>query len=96
MHGLKNWKNCMIPLSEVTDELIAKWNKICDERKPKCKCGKNAISHMDVCEDCYYEQLGDEIEAKIKKAKQKLIKELTKSGYTKDEITEIINKRFNT
>lgn len=62
MLGLKNWKNCMIPLSEVTDELIAKWNKICDERKPKCKCGKNAISHMDVCEDCYYEQLGDEIE----------------------------------
>ena len=57
---------------------------------------KNAISHMDVCEDCYYEQLGDEIEAKIKKAKQKLIKELTKSGYTKDEITEIINKRFDT
>ena len=23
---------------------------------------KNAISHMNVCEDCYYEQLGDEIE----------------------------------
>ena len=36
------------------------------------------------------------IEAKVKSAKQKLIKELTKSGYTKDEITEIINKRFNT
>ena len=33
---------------------------------------------------------------KIKKAKQKLIKELTKSGYTEDEITEIINKRFDT
>ena len=49
----------MIKLSELTDEVIAKWNKICDERKPKCK---NAISHMDVCEDCYYEQLGDEIE----------------------------------
>ena len=37
-----------------------------------------------------------QIEAKIKKAKQKLIKELTKSGYTEDEITEIINKRFDT
>ena len=96
MHGLKNWKMIMIPLSDITDDVIAKWNKICDERKPKCKCGKNAISHMDVCEDCYYEQLGDEIEAKIKKAKQKLIKELTKSGYTEDEITEIINKHFNT
>ena len=95
----------MIPLSDITDEVIPKWNKICDERKPKCKCGKNAISHMDVCEDCYYEQLGNEqrqqekikqIEAKIKKAKQKLIKELTKSGCTEDEITEIINKRFDT
>ena len=62
MHGLKNWKMIMIPLSDITDEVIAKWNKICDERKLKCKCGKNAISHMDVCEDCYYEQLGDEIE----------------------------------
>ena len=51
-------KNCMIPLSEVTDELIAKWNDICDERKPKCKCGNNAISHMNVCDDCYYDQLG--------------------------------------
>ena len=37
-----------------------------------------------------------QIEAKVKSTKQKLIKELTKSGYTKDEITEIINKRFNT
>lgn len=72
MHGLKNWKINMIPLSDITDDVIAKWNEICDERKTKCKCGKNAISHMDVC------------------------KELTKSGYTKDEITEIINKRFNT
>ena len=54
--------NMIISLLDLNDNVIAKWNKICDERKPRCNCGEIAISNTDVCEDCYYERLGNEIE----------------------------------